>query len=373
MKYIPELDGLREIAAASVVGLHWAPQHFFWGWSGVNLFFFLSGYLIGTIVLEAVMEQRFSAVQFYYRRTLRIWPVYYFSLVMILAYHLLTKGPEFFDTAYFSDWLRSLLFLQFTPFYFEPGVDPFEIFNFLPGMLPVWSLAVEEQFYLIMPWLLVFLVPKIGLKKLIWLLLVIALVAQIMRLKGYVPILLVTQLDGLMLGVVLAALMQRDKASGYMDGSRGVKVTFFVSLAASAFVIVPYLVIGYQETPGPEHFFGHPFLPSWFNLFYFGLVGILVMSSGRPLFSGLRSRTMIYLGSISYAIYMFHFPILAFVKPRLVGWLGPELYWLAILLTLFLIIFLPHMSRQYLERPFLRLKNVPIFGKRAHLKSEAMR
>lgn len=356
MKYVPELDALRGLAAVAVVALHWSPTVFFWGWSGVNLFFVLSGYLIGSIVLGALLEGRFSIIQFYYHRTLRIWPVYYLSLFMILAFHLAVHGFSFFQSEYFGDWLRSLVFLQFTEFYATPGIASEQIFNFLPGMLPIWSLAVEEQFYLILPALLMMLLSKIGIGRTTLVLFAIALVAPVMRLSGFVPVLLVTQMDGLMFGVILAAITLRNSDRQLLSRMT-VRVLFLCSIIGSLFLLAPYLYRGFTDGVGAADVFAEPLLWTWADIFFFGVIGLVVTYTNSPLLALLRVRPLLYLGSISYAVYMFHFPILSYVKPRLENWLGDDFGWLSAIVTAALIVGLSHLSRECLERPILSLKS----------------
>lgn len=363
MKYIPELDGIRAIAASVVVALHWYPEFFFWGWAGVNLFFVLSGFLIGRIILVGLHRGEFSLLDFYYRRALRIWPAYYASLVAILIYFLVTSGQQFLEGKYFYDWLRSLVFMQFTPLYFAPTDDPFQMFDFLPGMLPIWSLAVEEQFYLFLPFMLMAVAARSWNRHLIVILLGAALVAPVLRAKGLPIVLLLTQIDGLMLGVILAVLsLRRDNPGEF--GRRLPDWIFPIAVCGSAVMVLPYLVSGYLHGSGPEVLFANPMLTTWANILFFGLIGLLLVNSGKPGLALLKSRPFAYIGSISYAIYLFHFPILAFVKPRLYSWFGADLHWLAALTTLFLIIALPHCSRQFLERPILTLKDRSPFGRR---------
>ena len=120
---------------------------------------------------------------------------------------------------------------------------------------------------------------------------------------------------------------------------------------------MPYLLSGYRGNVDAEDLFSNPLLWTWANILFFGIIGMVVDFSGSRFVSALRSRPLLYLGSISYALYMFHYPLLAFIKPRLVAFLGPDLYWLAMLLTGVLIIGLPHLSKVYLERPILSLKD----------------
>lgn len=357
MRHIRELDGLRGLGAAMVVAFHWTPTYIFWSWTFVNMFFVLSGYLISRIVLEAIQARRFSLSNFYVRRVLRIWPVYYVSLAAIMAYYLLVKGPAFLEGPYFTDWLLALVYLQFTPFYAQPGVDPNQIFDFLPGMLPIWTLAVEEQFYLILPIALLLLTPRLGLRRLAWLCLAVALIGPLSRMAGFVPTLLMTQIDGLMLGVILAAITTANTEQYGVEGTRRTTALFAAALGVAVLAFTPYIIDGYQQTPGPAELFGDPLIWTWANLLFFGIIGLIVLYPRNPYSAFLRTAPLVYLGSISYAMYVFHYPILTFIKPRVMAAFGPDLAWAGVIVMVALLVGLPHLSRQFLERPILALKD----------------
>ncbi len=359
MRHIPELDGLRGLGAAMVVAFHWAPEYIFWAWGFLNMFFVLSGYLIGRIILEAVLDQRFSLRDFYMRRILRIWPVYYLALLAILAYLVLTQGSGFFQTSFFNDWLRSLAYLQFTQYYSQPGIDPTTaIFNFLPGMLPIWSLAVEEQFYLILPLLLLWLAPRIGLGWLIMLCLLTALLGPAARLSGFLPTMLLTQLDGLMLGVALAAITTRNFRMYGTDGGPRTALMFGAALLIGAGALAPYMLDGYLNTaPGPIELLTGHLLWTWADLLFFGLIGLIVLYPKNPYSAFLRSRVLAYLGSISYAMYISHMPLLYFIKPRVMAAFGPDLHWLGIVAMIGILVGLPHLSKILVEQPILKFKD----------------
>lgn len=357
MKNIPELDGLRGLGAVLVVAYHWTPTYIFWAWCFVPMFFVLSGFLIGRILLEDLHKGRFSLRNFYMRRILRIWPVYYAALGAIFAYYLLTMGGAFFDTRYFIDWLMSLAYLQFTPLYFNDIGNPYAIFYFLPGMLPVWTLAVEEQFYLVLPLLMLMAVPRLGLRRVAWACACIALVGPVTRAIGFAPTLLMTQLDGLALGVLLAlvtTILIRGRETGARRWAiRAYAAAIVLSLAA----VTPYLILGYRETPGPHELFTDPLLWTWAGLFFFGVIGLIAEFPDNRPSAFLRTRPFVYAGSVSYALYVFHMPVLTFIKPRLYKLCGPDLHWLAAVLTVLLLWALVHASRELVERPILKLKD----------------
>jgi peptidoglycan/LPS O-acetylase OafA/YrhL len=154
-KHVPELDGLRGMAILPVVLYHchgklvfpWIESAAQWGWAGVNLFFILSGFLITGIIVDGRSDRRFF-VNFYARRALRIWPVYVLLLALsyfiipilfrvVLAFNF-SEWPAVWEAIRTAPWWCYVLFVQ-------------NIFAVaMPGTVsPTWSLAVEEQFYIV--------------------------------------------------------------------------------------------------------------------------------------------------------------------------------------------------------------------------------
>lgn len=260
MKYSPELDGLRGIAVLSVILFHARPNGLFsGGLVGVDLFFVLSAYLISAKLAEGQ-----SLKTFYYRRLLRLYPA---LLLMLAAYVLAAPfvwaGPHFRDAAlaalYLSDFTyaadQAPLYLQHT-----------------------WSLAVEEQFYLVWPFILPLLLK--ARRPILWLALSYA--AMMAWRSGfdwrqfyYRPD---THGTGLILGAML--FFARPKASA-MVGYAGLALLASILFAGSmkyAQLCIPAAEIA---------------------------AACLIVSPPRLLFA----KPLIHIGKLSYAMYLWHFPI----------------------------------------------------------------
>ena len=149
--YRAELDGMRAIAVLLVVAHHSAPELVPGGFIGVDVFFVLSGYLIGGIVLGELSEGRFSLLHFYERRARRILPALFLVLFVSAAFATFAMLPA--DLVRFLEaWRATVLFVSNLYFgrtldYFDPGAET-------SLLLHTWSLSVEEQFYLVWPALL---------------------------------------------------------------------------------------------------------------------------------------------------------------------------------------------------------------------------
>jgi len=141
----PALDGLRGLAILMVIGFHYGRLGF--GWAGVEIFFVLSGFLITSVLLaDADLPVGLYLKRFYWRRLLRIFPLYYFYLGLVAAAYLMTGRPSLFGR-----YWPSLLTYTFNFEFLLPSYRNEYTFGHF------WSLAIEEQFYLFWPLALYFL------------------------------------------------------------------------------------------------------------------------------------------------------------------------------------------------------------------------
>ena len=151
MKYRAEIDGLRAIAVVPIILIHAGVEYFSGGFVGVDVFFVISGYLITTIILSEKEQGTFSLVNFYERRFRRILPALFMVMLVSLIFSLLWLMPS-----YMEDFSQSLMaastFSSNILFWRESGY--WEISNELKPLLHTWSLAVEEQYYVLYPLLL---------------------------------------------------------------------------------------------------------------------------------------------------------------------------------------------------------------------------
>jgi peptidoglycan/LPS O-acetylase OafA/YrhL len=324
---VRELDAIRGVAALAVVAYHLYPATFAWGRTGVDLFFVLSGYLITQILLRHQGSGRLLGA-FYARRGLRIWPIYYLALLACVALNRLLERPSPVDGLIYY-----LTFTQGVPHYWSGPVPPF-----LPALLHTWTLALEEQFYLIWP----ALVALAGRRRLAALAVAVAALAVWARARGFAVTILVARCDGFALGGLLAAIPA--------DGGRaGPPRRAFAAVAAAA--LAGSIAWEWRLLPAWD-----PLKSLVANLFFAGIVGLIVCDAGRPWLAPLRDRRLCYLGRISYGIYLYHLIVIVFATefarqaglPR-----GPALDLAMVAATLAL----AAASWELLERPLLRLKD----------------
>ena len=168
MKYRAEIDGLRALAVLPVILFHAGFDWFSGGFVGVDVFFVISGYLITTIIINELGEGKFSVVNFYERRARRILPALFFMMLVCLPFAYLWLGPG--ELKSFGQSLIAVsTFSSNILFWLETGY--FDSAAELKPLLHTWSLAVEEQFYILFP-LLLMLTWRLGTK---WVLILLSL------------------------------------------------------------------------------------------------------------------------------------------------------------------------------------------------------
>ena len=358
-RHIPELDGVRGIAIALVLIFHCssiaAPsttsEHLYVamaniGWIGVDLFFVLSGFLITAILLDSCDSRNYFS-SFYMRRVLRIFPLYYASVALwTLAIWFSPSIPH--ELSHTVSTLSYWLYLQnWLPLV---GISP------LKGLIHFWSLAVEEQFYLIWPILIRFTVNRGRAQALC---LVTALLALMLRailvLLGAVEVAFyftLSRIDALAIGAYVAVCF---KCQGTLIPFR--RSATFLFLLASMIV----LLIMFQQ----QGFYNLNPLVLLLGVFPLGIVFgcFLIILLTRPGFGLLRvffrNTVLQVFGRISYGIYVFHWPIMLTSRKLWPDFISD--FWLRQILFLAFVTMcsmaLAYVSFRYFESPILRQKS----------------
>lgn len=310
---------------------------------GVDLFFVLSGFLITSILLNARDRPHYFR-DFYARRTLRIFPVYYLLLGVYILAACIGGGAQ-----PWRYWGMHAGFLSAT-------VEFFHSWNFLApawvyaGVTVLWSLSIEEQFYLFWAPIVRWLRPAA-----LWMVLAAAIVGAPL-IRGLVHTryfpeyrFLPARFDSLAWGAVLALVWQACHSSQRHRLSRGLVWTGAISGAALTLLLA---ATGGRRESLVFAVFGYSILA----LFFAALVGFAVANAqGRPsLCRCLRWRPLRFLGTISYTTYLIHYPILLATGAFLARW--PHLVWAREIVALALVLLLASASWRWLESPLLRLK-----------------
>jgi peptidoglycan/LPS O-acetylase OafA/YrhL len=362
---IPELDGLRGIAISLVIILHYftaalmvhRPHPLAYlqiatrlSWSGVDLFFILSGFLIGGILLDARPSASYFKV-FYLRRFCRIFPIY-FIFLGIVAFGYWFIYPSHRST---MDWLFGYPMRWYSYPTFTQNLWMTK-WNYIgPVSLSItWSLAVEEQFYLTLPALIRFVRSSVlpyvlGAGILAAPLLRIALIIWRPQAQTALYVLLPCRMDALLLGVLAAYFFRKPGFVQAMYARRKSLWTLFALLAAglvyftttSNFFSIPMATVGYD----------------WLALFYLTALILALVHSQSWLARMLRWRWLMSFATIAYGAYLFHYLIyglcMAYLRDAEGGLQNiPDL--LVTLFALALTIVLTTLSWRYFEKPIVR-------------------
>jgi peptidoglycan/LPS O-acetylase OafA/YrhL len=302
--YQAGLDGVRAVAILSVMASH-AVDTFRGGGLGVDMFFVLSGFLITTLVLEELRASKgnFGFANFYVRRMLRLFPALYTMLLAITVY-VLVVGPDNGDQLLPAVGMTAL-YLGNVAFLF--GIS-------LNWLGHTWSLALEEQFYLVWPIVLVTFVRRKRLLQLLGLLVLVVLVVLVYRLAvGIDPDGWVLQRpDALVVGCVTAIVR-------WLWPDRLRAACRPVAVGAIAFGLLALQIVGDARWVSEDAFVKGLFLVV--SLSTAALVGHVVSRPaddprGSPVVRGLAMTPFRQIGRISYGLYLWHYPIFAFVKAR---------------------------------------------------------
>ena len=343
--YRPEIDGLRAIAVLSVLVFHissgWLPG----GFTGVDVFFVISGFLITRVIATEIREGRFTYRGFYERRARRILPASLFVIAGVIVATMLFAPPRQ-ATVVAETAIASLLFVPNIYLWRESGY--FTTSAEGNPLLHMWSLGVEEQFYFVFPLALLLLyrwVPKRVL------LAVIAAAAVSLALSAYFSprnpsaafYLLPTRAWEMMGGSILALLPDRNISS--KTGVQKRAATFFSVAALATLVATFALFRGGMTFPGYN-----ALLP------VAATMALIYFTPGTAIASLLSLRWVRFVGLISYSLYLWHWPVIVFARVR--GF-DPHDPTVAVAIAV-ISMTLATLSWRVVERPFRERKTMTI-------------
>jgi peptidoglycan/LPS O-acetylase OafA/YrhL len=356
---IPELDGIRGLAILLVLIWHYlvcevgaVPPLFRLlnqTWSGVDLFFVLSGFLIGGILLDHRGASNYFRV-FYGRRVCRILPIYFAWLLLFV----ILRGPSMrFGLGTAWEWLFAKPLPLWSYATFTQNFLQSRYATWGPNWLAVtWSLAIEEQFYLFLP-LLIFITP---VRRLPYVLLPLIAAAPVARTLLYDPrtsglesyVLTVCKLDALLLGVLCAWLVRRDGARARIE--RAAPLLRILFLSAGGFVCLAAYV--------PETRTTRVLDDSLLAICYASLILLALHTPRSPLARLTRAGWLRQLGIVAYGTYLIHQAISGLVYglvrrhwPYILG--GSDL--LLVLAALAITVAIAAASWRWFEKPIVNV------------------
>ena len=351
--YYPVLDGLRGLAILLVVFYHnfGFINYLFFGWLGVDLFFVLSGYLITDILLREGTSGP-ALRRFYIRRVLRIFPLYYLSLILALlvlpSFPALQKPLQYYRENQFFLWT----YLQNWLYIFKPVNNTTFLHHF-------WSLAVEEQFYIFWPLVIMLLrTPRRLLLFLSGLLLAVLLFRSAIWLYqledlAYFNLYTFSRIDGICIGCIVA-LLQRTHPH-FLSRYRPVVVLGFAGLNFLFYFINAYFT------------FTFPYLALIGYTTFAMLFGLLVhegvLQKDRFINGVFTLPVLHFFGRISYSFYVLHWPVYVLFFPAVHAAVKNALPYPSVLQQIISSaictaagVLISWLCYRYFERPFLKLK-----------------
>jgi peptidoglycan/LPS O-acetylase OafA/YrhL len=295
MHYRADIDGLRAVAVLSVVIFHLAPSVLTGGFVGVDIFFVISGFLITGFIADRLSDKSFSLLEFYERRILRLVPAFVVVAVFTLFAGYILYGPE--DYQRLSNALKSVLILGanhyflHTSGYFAPAPET-------TPLLHTWSLSVEEQFYVIFPFVFI-LMHRLRVRPLVWMgiFAAISLVWSCWILNKHPEkafFLLPYRAWEFLLGslVAVSSLRKIERPQEWLAALGCALIAGSATILSSASTF-----------------------PGWGALApCIGAVILVTAGTGTRINRLLASAPVSYLGRLSYSLYLWHWPLICFTE-----------------------------------------------------------
>lgn len=335
MKYRADIDGLRALAILPVIFFHAGFGLFDSGFLGVDIFFVVSGFLITSLILKDISLNRFSVFNFYERRARRLLPALFLVCIVSLPLGWLVLLPS--DLTEFGKSIITTLTFS-SNFLFWQQAGYFDIESDLKPLLHTWSLAVEEQFYILYPLFLI-LFWKFGLKRVLSLLIIIFFISFIVSNWAAFNkpaanfYLLPTRGWEILAGAIPAFILKI-----YPRSFKSYAINSILSLIGFVLIIASFVYLS-PETLSPS-FKTLPLI--------LGTVLILIFfDKSSPLSKFLSLKPIVFIGLISYSWYLWHLPVLAFAKNYSLTGISN----LSIVLLIILSFVLACFSWKFVEKP----------------------
>jgi len=336
--YRPEIDGLRGMSILAVyfyhINLGFYEQNIFrGGFIGVDIFFVISGYIITTISLHDEKINNFNAIKFYTRRIKRILPIAFLVMFIITIYSYYFDTYSKFNLNFELAKSSFLLFANFFLYFQQIEYNSINS-DYIP-LLHYWSLSIEEQFYIIFP--LIFLLKSLRfyfftLIFFISLFLCITISNIDFEKSFYFSY---TRIWEILLGVITAIL------NNNYNLTKSKKIFYYKYFLL--FIIIIFIILGNQKN----------FYP--FNIIFITTITALVLFKHKDEKTNaiLSNSILIYIGKISFSLYLIHFPVLSYLRSYdfINSGTSTNSIKVGFLLLLFLI-FISILSYKIIEKPF---------------------
>lgn len=346
-RYMPGLDGVRAVAVIAIIIYHLNPQWLSGGFLGVDTFFVISGYLITSLLLtEYHNTGKIKLMSFWLRRVKRLIPAVLFLVMGVIVLSLIFMPTEIQKVR--ADSIAAIFYVS-NWWYIMQNVDYFEQFAVQP-LKHLWSLAIEEQFYLVFPIVLLSLLSFIRrLKSIRIIFLILLVISMIAMMVLYVPNENVarvyfgtdTQIQTLLMGVLLALVWPPFQLKAKVNR----QMRTMIDTAGVVGLAILFICFKFVSETNSILYYGGFFLISTVTL-------LVIASSVHP--SGyfakfLGNKVFTFIGSRSYSLYLWHYPIIVLIHHQFVqGQIPPLVYVVEILLM----VLMAEFSYKFIEQPF---------------------
>lgn len=335
MRYRPEIDGLRAVAVIAVMFFHAGFECFSGGFAGVDIFFVISGYLIGSLIYQQLIDKQFKLVTFYERRCRRILPALFLVMIVTTPFASVLLPPD--DLKNFAQSLVAVTtFSSNVLFWLESGY--FDTASELKPMLHTWSLAIEEQFYLLFP-LFMIAIWRVRSHLVVTLFVLICLSLSIAQIHSVsspssVFFLLPFRAWELLLGVLTGIIMHNNNVQRIH-----IYLCQCLSLVGMCSIIASFILLT-SRTPFPGLYALPPTV---------GTVLVIAFTTPKTfIYRFLTLKPMLFMGLISYSTYLWHQPIFALVRSYSLSPPSPFTFLMLIAVSSCL----AAISWKFLEQPF---------------------
>jgi peptidoglycan/LPS O-acetylase OafA/YrhL len=337
-RYRPDIDGLRAVAVLGVVGFHAFPRWVHSGFVGVDVFFVISGYLISSIIYNALRVGRFSYMEFYVRRVRRIFP----ALLVVLATSVVVGWLVLFPDEYKQLGREVAAGAGFAAnFLFWSQSGYFDAQAAVKPLLHLWSLGIEEQFYLVWPLLVAFLYRRTR-RVPMWIALLMcgSFLVNALGIQDHTSAMFYLPMSRfweLLSGALLAYWVMFGSESGSDRGARTSKTVL-------ALCGVLLLVVAATKINEESEF------PGYWALLPVGGTLCLIASSGSWLNRVVLAQpALVFIGLISYPLYLWHWVLLALLRMSLYD--GAEVPRTPRIVAVLLSVLLASATYELIEKP----------------------
>ena len=351
MNYRKEIDSIRGISVILVILYHTNIKIFDGGYIGVDIFFVISGYLISNIIIDDYEKKQFSIINFYERRIRRILPALFFIYLITIIFSSVLLYPDFL-ISFSKSLISSFFFISNFFFIFETGY--FSTNAIVQPLLHTWSLSIEEQFYLFFPLFFIFTYKNnIFFYACIFLTILSFIICYTLgfHFRNANFLFSFSRFWQIFVGILITILLRNNKF----------KLNSFFNNILTFFGFILIIISLYLCN---KNYFPQFIYPGLLSLIPISGISLILISNKDKnlLFNLIKVKFLIFIGLISYSLYLWHQPVFSFYE-IIKNYNGINFFTNQIIENAFLIFltfFLSCLSWKFIEKPFRNKKIISL-------------